>query len=162
MREGHLLYVTASGELDGVPFDVDKQRTTGDAIHLETGIRLSAAGQALASLSANGSLWVLSGQSVAHPVHVSPTQPEAFLLDEPRPFKNPRFSPDGKRVAVEVSGAVKNTIWVYELVNHILSPLTSEQTASFPEWTTDGKRVLFRGGSTSDLAIYWQPIDGSS
>jgi serine/threonine-protein kinase len=162
MREGHLLYVTANGELDAVPFDVDKQRTTGDAVHVETGIRLSAAGQALASLSANGSLWFLRGESLAHLVHVSPTQPEASLLDEPRPFKNPRFSPDGKRVAVEVSGAVKNTIWVYDLANHILSPLTSEQTASFPEWSPDSRRVLFRAGTARELAIFWQPIDASS
>ncbi|HEV8446573.1 MAG TPA: protein kinase [Gemmatimonadaceae bacterium] len=162
MREGHLLYVTASGELDGVPLDLDKQRTTGDAIHLETGIRLSAAGQALVSLSANGSLWFVTGQSLGHLVHVSPTHPETPLFDELRAFKNPRFSPDGQRVAVEVSGAVKNAIWVYDRVNHTFSPLTSEQTASFPEWSPDGKRVLFRAGSASELGIFWQPIDGSS
>ncbi len=71
MRDGHLLYVTSAGALDAVPFDLDRQQVSGDPIQLESGIQISGPGAALASLSVNGSLWYVSGESMNHLVRAA-------------------------------------------------------------------------------------------
>ena len=71
MFEGHLLYVTAIGELNAVPFDAAQQRVTGDPVQLENGVRTTQAGAVHAALSASGSLWYAVGQATGHLVRVT-------------------------------------------------------------------------------------------
>jgi Tol biopolymer transport system component len=54
----------------------------------------------------------------------------------------PRFSPDGKRLAVSVNG----DIFVYDIASETLTPLTTGGGNDRPEWTPDGKRVVFTTG----------------
>ncbi|HTI65435.1 MAG TPA: protein kinase, partial [Gemmatimonadaceae bacterium] len=159
MREGHLLYVTATGELMGAPLDVARQRLSGDAIQLESGIRASGANASLASLSANGSLWYVSGQATGHLVHAAPGRPDVPLLDETRAFRDPRFSPDGKRIAVEVLEPKGSNIWIYDVASATFTLLANE--ASFAEWSADGRRVLFRSTHNGKMGVWWAPADGS-
>ena len=83
------------------------------------------------------------------------------LLDEPRVFGHPRFSPDGQRIALDIIGQSTN-IWTYEVATKTLTPLTSGGSNDRPEWSPDGHRLLFRSdrgkGSSS---LWWQPSDGS-
>jgi serine/threonine-protein kinase len=159
IRDGHLLYVTNTGELMAVPFDADRQRLTGDPIQLESGIRVIGLGAAVASLSANGSLWYVSGQATGHLVHVASGGTEVRLFDEARAFKNPRFSPDGKKIAVEVLETKGSNIWIHDLASATFTPLAND--ASFAEWSADGKRVLFRKTHNGKMGVWWQPADGS-
>jgi serine/threonine-protein kinase len=162
MREGHLLYVTSSGELNAVPFDLKKQRATGDPIRLETGIRLSSAGAALVSLSENGSLWYVSGQSTGQLVRVEPGRPEVPVLAEQRGYKSPRLSPDGRTIAVEVAARAGSDIWLYDLGSGTFAPLTTDGNGnSVAEWSGDSKRVLFRSIRADKQGIWWRPADGS-
>ena len=161
MREGHLLYVTSTGELYAVAFDPDQQRTTGDPVRLESSIRISGPGASLASLSVTGSLWYVTGQSMGHLVRVGNGRPEARLLDEQRSFRNPRFSPDGRKIAVEVTGIKGSNIWLYDLVNGTFTPLTTDDRATFAEWSSDSKRVLYRSVREGKQGVWWQPADGS-
>jgi serine/threonine-protein kinase len=161
MREGHLLYVSSTGELYAVPFDLDRQRTTGDPVRLESGIRILQPGAALASLSVTGSLWYVAGPSMGHLVHVGNGRPEARLFEEKRSFRDPRFSPDGRKVAVEVTGTNGSNIWVYDVANHTFTPLTTDDGSTNVEWTSDSKRVLYRSVREGKQGIWWQPADGS-
>jgi eukaryotic-like serine/threonine-protein kinase len=163
MREGHLLYVTSAGELDAVPFDPEQQRVTGDPVQLERNIRVTSTGAVLASLSANGSLWYVSGQSVGHLVRTATGRPETRLLDEQRAFRSPRFSPDGRKIAVEVTATAGSDIWLYDFANGTFTPLTTDGTNNVgAEWSGDGKRVLYRSTRSGKQAVWWQPADGST
>ena len=163
MREGHLLYVTGTGELNAVPFDLKNQRATGDPILLESGIRLSATGAALVTLSESGSLWYVSGQSTGHLVRVQPGRPDAEVLKEQRGYKSPRLSPDGRTIAVEVAGRTGSDIWLYDVGSGTFAPLTTDGNSnSIPEWSADSKRVLFRSTRAGKQAVWWRPADGSS
>jgi len=159
MRDGHLLYVTSTGELNAVPFDVERQRVTGDPIQIENGIRITGPGSALVALSESGSLWYVSGASTGHLVRVGAGRPETRLLDEARAFRNPRFSPDGRKIAVEVVEPKGSNIWLYDLAAGTFTRLTDG--GGFAEWSADGRRVLFRAANDGKFAIWWQPADGS-
>ena len=164
MREGHLLYVTATGELNAVPFDQDRQQVTGDPVQLETGIRLTNSGMAQVALSASGSLWYVTGQSTGHLVRVAARDgAETRVFDEQRAFRYPRFSPDGRQVAVGVTVAAGSDIWLYDLANRTFTPLTTDRNDNFaPEWNSDGSRVLFRSmRDGSGQGVWWRAADGS-
>ncbi|MGE5102507.1 MAG: TolB family protein, partial [Deltaproteobacteria bacterium] len=159
MREGRLLYVTSTGEINALPFDVKGQRVTGDPVQIESGIRLSGTGAPLAALSANGSLWFLSGRPTGYLERVGQNGSEARLLDDQRAFRNPRLSPDGRKIAVTVTETKGTNIWLYDLASHTFTLLVDD--ANFPEWSGDSKRVLFRFSRQGKQAIWWQPADGS-
>ena len=162
MREGHLLYITSNGELNAVPFDVKEQRATGDPIRVESGIRLSSTGAALVSLSANGTLWYVSGQSTGQIVRVEPGKPEIPVLTELRGYKSPRFSPDGRTIAVEVAARIGSDIWLYDLTSGTFAPLTTDGNGnSIAEWSGDSKRVVFRSTRGDKQGVWWRPADGS-
>lgn len=74
---------------------------------------------------------------------------------------NPRFSPDGGRVAITVASASSSDIWIYHRARNTFTRLTSEGLNNRAEWTPDGKRVVFISMRGSDIGIWWQPADGS-
>src|SRR6185503_13441105 len=138
-------------------FDVERQRVTGDPIQVENSVRISGPGAALASLSVNGSLWYVSGASTGYLVRTAPDRADTRLLDDARGFRNPRFSPDGTRIAVEVAETKGSNIWLYDLVSRTFTRLADGGT--FAEWSADGKRVLFRAVFDGKLAVRWLPAD---
>jgi serine/threonine-protein kinase len=160
MREGHLLYVTATGALDAVPFDVNAQRVTGDPVQLESDVRISGGGAPLASLSANGSLWFLSGQSMTRLVRVVEGKLDTPLFGQTRAFRTPRLSPDGRKIAVELNEVKGTSVWVYDVATGTFSFLTND--ATYPEWSGDGRRVVFRSTDSRRPGIWWQLADGSA
>jgi eukaryotic-like serine/threonine-protein kinase len=159
MREDYLLYVTSGGDLDAVPFDSKSQRVTGDPVQIESNIRFAGTGAPLAALSESGSLWFLSGQPMGYLERVTQNAAETRLLDEQRSFRTPRFSPDGRKIAVAVNEAKGTNIWVYDLAGRTFTPLAND--ATYPEWSPDSKRVLFRFVNQGKQGIWWQPADGS-
>ena len=67
----------------------------------------------------------------------------------PGPYRAPRLSPDGTRVAVEIARPGSNDISVYNLARGTLTPLTSDGGLNFyPIWTPDGQEIVF--GSVRD------------
>src|ERR1700682_4153342 len=61
------------------------------------------------------------------------------LRETPGDYSNPAFSPDGKRLALEISDGKRNDIWVYEWERDTLTRLTfGGETNGNPVWTPDG------------------------
>ena len=83
------------------------------------------------------------------------------LRATPHAYANPRLSPDGRQVALDITEAGKQAIWIYDLVRDTLTRLTFEGLNSFPVWTPDGKRVAYRSQRAGGYNIYWTPADGS-
>ena len=82
------------------------------------------------------------------------------LIDTPRPFSEPRLSPDGQFVTFWISDA--NTgIWVYDIARTSLSRLAFGFDHITPLWTPDGTRITFSSTRDGPYDIYWQPADGS-
>jgi serine/threonine-protein kinase len=76
---------------------------------------------------------------------------------------NPRFSPDGRRLALEILEG-QSDIWIYEVERDVLTRLTSDAAAdSKPVWTPDGQRIVFASTREDKAApnLYWQRADGT-
>jgi Tol biopolymer transport system component len=82
------------------------------------------------------------------------------LVTEPRAFAGPRFSPDGRRVAVGIAeaGGGGADVWVLDIAQHAWSRLTTDRISNRPIWTPDGRRIVY--SSYEDL--WWIAADGSA
>ncbi len=115
-----------------------------------------------AALSASGTLLFLKGRAEYQPVLVSATSGVPTpLLGELHLYANPRFSPDGKRVAINVANARSSDIWIYDIPRNTFTQLTTEGANVRPEWTPDGKRVVFRSERSGKVTISWRLADAS-
>ena len=85
------------------------------------------------------------------------------LRAAPASFGFPRFSPDGRRLAMTISDGRESDIWVYDWERDILTRVTTDPGAELsPVWTPDGTGLVFgavRGSSGANL--YWQRADGT-
>lgn len=79
---------------------------------------------------------------------------------------NPEFSPDGRRIAIDIRGGGQSDIWVYDWARDTLTRVTSETThEEFPVWTPDGARIVFRSSRSSTdpsgHTLSWKRADGT-
>jgi Tol biopolymer transport system component len=71
-------------------------------------------------------------------------------------------SPDGTRIAFETDDGKEEIIYTYDLSGaRPMQRLTFGGNNRFPVWTSDSKRVAFQSDRDGDLAIFWQPADGT-
>ena len=165
---GHLLYVT-DGVLWAVGFDTEDLEVTGDAVPVVDdvmikGLRQTGMGAANVDISENGTL-------IYRPGGTGDNQTSTLVLvhrsgrEEPLDlgfgtYGRPRLSPDGSRLAVEITDAnLTNTdIWVGDVDGPGLRQFTFDPAPDrYAVWTPDGRRVLFHserdgGGVHSKLA----------
>ena len=160
-RDGHLIYVSATGTLVALPLDLKRQQRLGDGVQLESGIRQTTGGSAYAALSQTGTLLYVTGETRGRLMLSAGEGKPTPLLDDVRDYRYPRFSSDGRKVAVVVSSDATSDIWVYDRADRTLQKLTTAGDASVPEWSPDGKRLLFRRTRDGRNEIWWQPADGS-
>ena len=76
---------------------------------------------------------------------------ELGQIGEPRPYRNPRISPDGSRIAVELVDATGNRdIWLMDVSRGVPVRFTFDpgRDAS-PVWSADGRHVAWQGASAT-------------
>ena len=161
--DGQLIYASATGALMSAPFDSRRRRITGSSAQVIEAVGFNATvGVAKASLSESGSLVYQPRATTSHLVLVAPGGAERILIKEAKSYSNPRFSPDGKRIAVGVTSGASTEVWIYTLPTGTFSRLTSGGTVNgYPEWSPDGRRVIFRSDRELGSALWWQPTDGT-
>jgi Tol biopolymer transport system component len=80
-------------------------------------------------------------------------------------FSAPAWSPDGRRVAVEVrtaTSAIVKAIWIFDVASGVFSRLTSRVSAESPRWTADGKHIAFiNSNDPKGSSVWWVPADNS-
>jgi serine/threonine-protein kinase len=175
--DGRILYVSASGAIMAVPFDAGRRRLTGEPIRVMEGIGADNRGalgdspHSLAALSSNGTLVFTRGRPAQHLVSMDLASTQSTILtaedrDHLSPWSGgPRFSPDGRRVAVNVitmrGDTTSSDIWTLDVPTRTFTQLTSIGNVVAPEWTPDGKRVVFTTWYEKKPIIWWQAADGS-
>jgi len=163
---GHLVYYRA-GTMMAVPFDAATLQLTGDPEPVLEGVR-GAAGDSQGgqfSVSNDGTLVYVPGgpQAIrrASLVWVDRTARDRPVAAPERPYANPRLSPDGRVVAVNVTDDARQDIWTYDLTRDTLTRLTFDGTGNnFPQWTPDGRRVIYRSFRPAPN-LFWKSADGS-
>jgi eukaryotic-like serine/threonine-protein kinase len=162
--DDQFVYVSTTGGLMALRFDVAANKPVGEPVQLDDGVVFDATQGAKASLSTSGSgtLAYLRGRSQLQPVMVTlgsaaPTP----LFQDAGAYSTPRFSPDGKRIAMTVFSQHEPEIWIYDIARNTFTPLTSEGVNIRPEWTADGKDLVFVSTRANKTAIWRQVADGT-
>ncbi len=161
---GHLVYAQGT-TLMAVPFDLQRLAVTGTPLPVVDGVRQTTnTGGAEYSLSATGSLvYVSGGVAVAQSrlVWVSRNGTEQPLAAPAHAYVNPRFSPDGRRIAVGITEQERQ-VWLYDLSRETLTRFTFQGNNNLdPFWTPDGKRIVFTSNKEGPRNLFWQLADGS-
>jgi serine/threonine-protein kinase len=175
--DGRILYVTSSGAIMAVPFDPRTHRITGEPIRVMDGVGADNRGllgespHSVAALSSNGTLVYTRGRPTQHLVSVdlSGTQSVTPITGDREHLSawsgGPRFSPDGRRIAVEViamrGDTTSSDIWTLDLATRTFTRLTSLGNVVAPEWTPDARRIVFTTWYEKKPTIWSQLADGS-
>jgi serine/threonine protein kinase/Tol biopolymer transport system component len=157
---GHLLYALG-GTVLAVPFDRQRLEVKGPPVPVIEGVlQLPRSGAAQYSFSATGSMVYVSASVPAAQrrlVWVDRNGSEEPLAAPARSYREPRVSPDGRRIAMTIEGQ-ETQIWLYDFAREALTRLTIEGNRNAnPRWTPDGKRIIFG----SETGVSWQLADGS-
>ena len=156
VEPGWLAYAKGDGTVFAAPFDLRAARVTGTARPVFENVRVGAAGAAKLGLSSRGWAAYLRRSGVAQLVLVDRQGAARAVPGEARPFNAPRFSPDGRKVAVSVSPpGPTGDIWVVDPQQGTQSRLTFEGDNRYPEWSPDGGRVLFASKRRGPFALFW-------
>nr|MDQ3082453.1 hypothetical protein [Gemmatimonadota bacterium] len=160
--DGHAVFWRADGKIMAVPLDIGRRALSGDAVAVMEGVDIGN-GSAV-SLSLNGTLTYVSGSSAVRLVWTDEKGLPRNALEEPATFRWPRISPDGAQIAVTLIGSGapgSNDVWIYNMTTGTRTRLTTGG-GERPEWTADGKRVIFTVTDNARAGLWWQPIDGSA
>jgi len=175
---GHLVYALAT-TLFAVPFDLTLLETTGEPVPVVEGVRRAGAqtsqtpptppimtGSANYAVSQEGILVYVPGPR-AMPVERSLLTVDlnghvTALTGELRDYAGPRFSPDGRRIAVTVADPGAGThIWIVDVDSGRETQLTFDGTNLLAVWSPDGRTLVFRSNRDGSLGLYRQPVDGT-
>ncbi len=162
------LVVGRNGSLLVAPFDLSEFRMTRALTACVSGVNGDPGSGVLDySISNDGQLVYLPGSLNLERelVWVSREGAVTPLPLPPRPYYNPRISPDGTRIAVVLGGLVTgndNDIWIYDLRSTTFTRLTFEKSIFTPYWSRDGKQLYCGFSIGGNEGIMTKPVDGSS
>lgn len=162
--DGFLVYATSTSRVMAVAFDEQRLHVTGTPFQVGSSTASSVDGAPAAALSASGTLVYQDGTRTSDVVLVDAHGGARTLLAESRSYGYPRFSPDGKRIAFSIENDSRRDVWLYDLQAQTLVKFTDDGLSERPEWTPEGKRVVYRTGVASGGAstIWSRPADMST
>lgn len=158
---GRLLFVR-EGRLHAVSLDPGRLEMRGEPEVVVDAVRYDPRnGGSHVSLSASGVF--LYGPGV-------PTARESYLVwvdrsgeltriaDTPRRFRDPRLSPDGRRIAVAIGSSTESDLWLVD-GNATLSRLSFGLSPHRPVWSPDGRRIAAGAVKDGRWRLLSLPID---
>ncbi len=166
-QPGLLLY-THRGELFPVPWQPSQQEL-GKAVPVaaveQPNDGLGNEGSASYAVADDGTLAYLSS-SMSYTrqrlVWVNRAGAVTPLPLPERAFENVAISPEGDRAVVQIREGTTR-LWIYDFGRGTMTPLaTGTGSSQAPQWTDDGKRVIFRGTRQGTRNLYRIAVDGSA
>ncbi len=165
--DGHLLFVR-DGTLMAQRFKPRECKLAGDPFPIVEGVAfLQGASFGVFSVSEAGVLvYQLAGEEWASQLVWTNRSGEPIgQLGDAAPYRSPRLSPDGERVAVQILDRrlEANDIWVYEISTGERNRFTFDAADDTDiVWSPDGSRIVFasaRKGRQYDL--YEKSLEGT-
>jgi len=165
VSSGHLVYNRDGVQrLMALPFDVERlQVMGGPAVGLAEQVWEGGAEGAQYAVSSAGTMAYVASHPARYErrmVWVDRTGKVEPLPAMPRPYYDPRISPDGRQFAVSSEEATER-VWTFDFARPILTALTGPGSSQAPLWTPDGKRVIYRATRMGSRNLAWKAADGS-
>jgi serine/threonine-protein kinase len=156
---GRVTYVNAEGTLHAIPFDLERRAVTGEPRPVESGIRTAYWGGAAAyAVSAGGTLAFARGSEFERHllVWIDRAGRRSDPLGPPLTFETHNLSPDGRRVAMDVSRPNNSDISVTSASSWQPRRFTLEQAQNeSPVWSPDGGRLAYTSAGTGGATRIW-------
>ena len=151
LPNGRLLFVRG-GRLSSVPFDPDRLTTRGAPEVFVDGVRYDPRnGGCHLAVSQSGAFIYGPGIPSSSDYYLAWVDREVRIqrvVDTPRPFRDPRSSPDGRRVAIAIGPTLDSDLWMVDS-NATLSRLSFNLSPYRPTWTPDGTRIIVGAQNTA-------------
>ncbi len=166
LPSGHVVYMH-DGTLFAVPFDLARLEVKGAAVPvIEDLVGTPRTGGAQFAASGAGTFVYLAGHggrgrfSVQWLDRAGKLSP---LRATPGHYRNLQFSPDGRRLAMQIFDGRTSDVWVYEWTRDAMSRLTFDAVGlTTPVWSPDGDGIAYSSMQGRELGrIYWQRADGT-
>ena len=146
---GHIVFGRTTNEVFAVPFSLGSRKVLGQPERILEGVWTGPAGAVGVAVSQNGTLTYhdgdLGGQRALWVVRDDGT--EHRVVAPVRQYFAPRVSPNGMHVLAETNVAGRFTpdsaILLVDLRNGAVQQIASAGEGLSPEWSRDGKRVVF-------------------
>ncbi|MFQ5550143.1 MAG: protein kinase [Gemmatimonadales bacterium] len=153
--DGYLLWALADGVLFGARFDLRSLAIESEPVNLAEAVRLTVGGQAQVAVSANGAMVYVPNQPFR--LMLVDRSGRREVIAEGRRFHSPRFSPDGRHLAVDFIQQGARDVWSIDLDQRTFTRLTFEGDGHDPVWYPDGRSIAF----ASHSGIFRRAVDGS-
>ena len=158
---GHIVYQPrVGGPLQAAPFDAGGLRLTGPGQAIAPAARIGFRVIPHWDVSANGSI-----------VYVKPEPFQLVLTDragrttalreDARNYHHPRLSPDGRRVALDITDPDARDLWIVDVSDRTLSRLTVGESANDPFWSPDGRTIAYSSARRATRGVFLRSADGS-
>jgi serine/threonine-protein kinase len=157
---GHIIYA-AGNTLWALPFDADRLRPTGPPLPVVDGIAIKVSGAASFSVARNdGALVYASSTATDRSVVWIDSVGRVMPIEgiSPGIYRDPRFSPDGSRLAL----ASDSHVFMYDVRRAMLTQLTRDSASNYsPVWTPDGLNIVYTTTRARSHQLYMRRADGS-
>ncbi len=165
LPSGHLVFMH-EGTLFAAPFDLDRLELTGQPAPALAGVTADpSSGGAQFAFSREGTLVYQRGESLGTPIQWMDREGKLQpLRAAPGVYNRVRFSPDGQRLALDITAERNRDVGVYEWARDNLVRLTFDPSQDqSPVWTPDGQRIAFFSARAdrATQGLYWQRVDGT-
>jgi serine/threonine-protein kinase len=163
--DGLLVYATDRGLVMAARFDESALKVVSAPEPIESHLQTGPRWDVRAALSPSGVFAMMGGDNGSRLVLRDVAGVARPLLETPQDYGFPRYSPDGRKVAYSVGGNGGSDVNVFDVATATTSRLSTEPGLNDrPEWTPDGKRVIYRhtplaAGLREE--IWLQPVDKS-
>jgi serine/threonine-protein kinase len=160
--DGKLVFGRTGGSIATVAFDSRQAKVTGDPVTILEDVSVFSG--AAASLTQSGSLVYVKSSNASRLIMTGAGPGKVAVAEETRRYFYPRLAPDGRAIAVQISGGARQThsdIWAYDTGSRVLSRVTSEANAEQPEWTPDGRYTIYHRLQGGKWEVWRVAADGS-
>ena len=157
----HIVYVDDRGTLQCVALDPSGLRLAGAPVRLDDAISNTTEGATRFATSATGGVIYLAAEP-SELVLVDHAGSARVVSDLPRNYHNPRFSPDGRRILVDVqaSDAVRDA-WILDLDQRSLTRATFAGDGHDAFWSRDGRQIFYMSERPGALTAFRASADGT-
>ncbi len=164
---GHLVYVR-SETLMAAPFDARRREVVGDAAALpDRAAGDPSSGVTYAAIGGDGTFAYVpagDGVSASSLVLTDRAGKPTVLPVPPRPYHYPRFSPDGRQLAVTIGlgHGNRDEVWICDVATGALRRLTfGDENGNYSGvWSPDGRRVAY-SSDREHQGIFLKNADGT-
>jgi serine/threonine protein kinase/Tol biopolymer transport system component len=162
LSTGHLVYARGATVI-AAPFDDRTATVSGPGVTLIENVRSEEWGAVQFTLARDGTLVYVSGGPawIGQLVWADRTGATTPIQAPARAYQNFALSPDGRRIALEISEATRD-IYLFEFARGGLIRFTNDGDNGCPRWTPDGKQVTFWRQNARGLDVISKAIDSGS